>query len=88
MCLRDSDEREQCLWYHGNLSCVPSSSIQVGLIVVVLVILIKCIWKEQASSQYSIFFFFFGPKGEECISGLSFVSNAYCRLTALPEQLS
>ena len=37
--------------------------------------------------QY-FFFFFFGPKGEECISGLSFVSNAYCRLTALPEQLS
>lgn len=63
VCLRDSDEREQCLWYYGNLSCVPSSSIQVGLIVVVLVILIKCIWKEQASSQYSIFFFFFlAPK--------------------------
>ena len=41
---------------YGSLSSVPSSSIQVGLIVAVVVILKKWIWKEQASSQCSIFF--------------------------------
>ena len=75
MCLRDSDEREQCLWYYGNLSCVPSSSIQVGLIVVVLVILIKCIWKEQASSEYSIFFFFAPKEKNVFMVGLSVVMH-------------
>lgn len=55
VCLRDPDERVRCLRHYGNLSSVPSSSVQVGLIVVVVVILIKCIWKEQASSQCSIF---------------------------------
>ena len=54
VCLRDPDERVRCLRHYGNLSSVPSSSVQVGLILVV-VILIKCIWKEQASSQCSIF---------------------------------
>lgn len=53
VCVRDPESAVPVAY--GDPSSVPSSSVHVRLVVVVVVILIKWVWKEQASSQCSIF---------------------------------
>ena len=43
----------------------------------------------ERTSLFTVQYFLGGvPKGEECISGPSFVSNTYCHVMTLPERLS
>ena len=43
----------------------------------------------ERTSLFTVQYFLGGePKGEECISGSSLVSNAYCHMMTFPEQLS